>query len=118
VSQSKTTVAKFLSEQIDLCPMSQREVAAAIGFDSPNIITMLKQGHTKVPLNRVGALAAVLGINPAHFMRMVLEEYIPETWDAVERALGCMILSDEEDRLIRVFREMRICDATASTAAV
>lgn len=117
VSQSKSTVAKFLSEQIDLCPKSQREIAESIGFDNPNIITMFKQGHTKVPLNRVGALATALGIDPAYFMRMVLEEYMPDTWEAVERTLGRMILSEEEERLIRVFREMRIGDETVTTIA-
>lgn len=113
MSQSKTTVARFLSEQIDLSPKTQREIAESIGYDNPNIITMFKQGHTKVPLNRVGALATTLGISPAHLMRMVLEEYMPETWEAVERALGLMILSEEEERLIRTFREMRITDDTS-----
>lgn len=108
--QSKTTVAKFLSEQIDLSPKSQREIAEAMGFSNPNIITMFKQGHTKVPLNRVGALAAVLEINSAYLMRMVLEEYMPETWQAVEKALGEMVLNEDEERLVRVFREMRIDD--------
>lgn len=109
--QSKTTVAKFLSEQIDQSPKSQREIAEAIGFSNPNIITMFKQGHTKVPLTRVGALAAVLGIDSAHLMRMVLEEYMPETWQAVEQAMSRMMLSEDEERLVRVFREMRIDDA-------
>lgn len=102
------TVAKFLSEQIDHSSRTQREIAEAIGFGNPNIITMLKQGHTKVPLTRVGALARVLDIDPGYLMRMVLEEYMPDTWQAVEQSLGRMLLSEDEERLVRVFREMRI----------
>ena len=109
--QSKTTVAKFLSEQIDLSPKSQKEIAEAIGFSNPNIITMFKQGQTKVPLTHVGALAAILDIDPAHLMRMVLDEYMPETWQAVEKAMGRMVLSEDEERLVRVFRETNIDDA-------
>lgn len=110
MSQPKSTVATFLSDQIDLSPKTQREIAEMVGFENPNIISMLKEGHMKVPLNRIGALATVLGIDPSHFMRMVLEEYMPETWEAVERALGRMILSAEEEHLIRVFREMQVDD--------
>jgi len=115
VSQSKITVAKYLSEQFDLSPKSQREIAESIGYDNPNIITMFKQGHTKVPLNKVGALATALGLDPAHFMRMVLEEYMPETWQAVERALDRMILSADEERLVRTFREMQIDSAVPAS---
>lgn len=117
MNQAKTTVALFLSEQIDLSPKSQREIAEAIGFDHPNIITMLKQGQTKVPLARVGALARVLDVNAAHLMRMVLEEYIPETWRAIEEAMDRMILSEHEEQLVRRFREMRIEESAEYRAA-
>jgi len=108
-SGSKTvTVAEYLTKQLEICGKTQMEVAQAAGFDNPNIITMLKQGQTKVPLARVGALARVLDINAAHLMRMVLEEYIPETWRAIEEAMDRMILSEHEEQLVRRFREMRI----------
>jgi hypothetical protein len=110
MKHTKPTVAKFISDQIDCAMKSQREIAESIGYENPNIITMFKQGLTKIPLNRAGALATALGIDPAHFMRMVLEEYMPETWKAVEQALGRMILSDEEELLVRTYREMKISD--------
>lgn len=117
VSKNQITVAEFLSAQLDACGKSQREIAHEIGYDNPNIITMFKQGRTKVPLNQVGALAGALGVNPAHFMRMVLGEYMPETWEAVERALGRMILSEDEERLIRTYREMQITNDAVNILA-
>lgn len=114
MSQPKSTVAKFLSEQIDLSPKTQREIAELVGFETPNIISVLKEGHMKVPVSRIETLATVLGINPSYFIRMVLEEYMPETWEAVECSLGCMILSEEEERLVRTYREMQLCESNST----
>jgi len=112
IRKQQATVAEYLSAQLDACGKTQREVAREIGYDNPNIITMFKQGRTRVPLNQAGAIASALGINPAHFMRMVLEEYMPETWKAVERALGQMILSADEEQLVLTYRDMQIGDAS------
>ncbi|MBK9445778.1 MAG: XRE family transcriptional regulator [Betaproteobacteria bacterium] len=107
-NQKKLTVAEYLSKQIDLSSKLQAEIAREVGFDNPNVLTMLKQGKTKIPLNRVGSLAQALGINPRHLMRMVLEEYMPETWNAVEESLGHLLLSPEEEQMVLTYREMRI----------
>lgn len=102
------SVAEYLADQIDQSPKSQLEIAQAAGFDTPNIITMFKQGKTKIPLIRVGPLAIALGINPRHLLRRVLEEYMPETWHAVEESLGHLILSHDEEQLVLTSREMSI----------
>lgn len=102
------SVAEYLADQIDQSPKSQLEIAQEAGFDTPNIITMFKQGKTKIPLIRVGPLAIALGINPRHLLRMVLSEYMPETWHAVEQSLGHLILSHDEEQLVLVSREMSI----------
>ncbi|MBL8430704.1 MAG: hypothetical protein JNJ95_12590 [Dechloromonas sp.] len=97
-----------MAEQIDSSTKLQITIAKEAGFESPNILTMLKQGRTKVPLSRVGPLASALNINPSHLLRKVLEEYTPETWTAVEECLGHLILSEEEEALIKTYRQMRI----------
>ena len=102
------SVAEYLADQIEKSPKSQLEISEEAGFEKPNIITMLKQGKTKIPLNRVGPLAIALDINPRHLLRRVLEEYMPETWRAVEESLGHLILSHDEEQLVRMSREMSI----------
>ena len=106
--RSHQSVAEYLADQIEKSPKSQLEIAAEAGFETPNIITMFKQGKTKIPLNRVGPLAIALGINPRHLLRRVLEEYMPETWHAVEESLGHLILSHDEEQLVLTSREMSI----------
>lgn len=106
--ENHQSVAEYLADQIDQSPKSQSEIAQEAGFDTPNIITMFKQGKTKIPLIRVGPLAIALGINPRHLLRRVLEEYMPETWHAVEASLGHLILSHDEEQLVLTSREMSI----------
>lgn len=106
--QNKLTVAEYLAEQIDLSPKLQTEIAREVGFDNPNVITMFKQGKTKIPMNRVGSLAQALGINPRHLMRKVLEEYMPDTWTALEQCFGHLLLSAEEEEMVLAFRKMSI----------
>lgn len=50
---SETSMARYLTKQIDALSgiKNQREIAAEIGYDKPNMISMFKRGETKVPLD-------------------------------------------------------------------
>jgi plasmid maintenance system antidote protein VapI len=63
------TVAEFIADRLANIDKTQREVAEACGFDQPQIITLFKQGRTKVPFDRVGPLAKALDVDPAHLLR-------------------------------------------------
>ncbi len=70
-----TPMATYVERRIlELKPKkTQAEIAAATGFPNPNMITMIKQGISKVALDRVPALARVLECDPAFLMRLALE---------------------------------------------
>jgi hypothetical protein len=76
-------VADYLAQQIILCGKSQKEIAEEVGYEKPNVITMMKQGHTKIPIVKVGAFARALEVDPAYLLRLVCMEYMPETWAAI-----------------------------------
>jgi hypothetical protein len=104
--KSKITVAKYLDQQIALSDKSQKEIAEAVGYDKPNIITMLKQGATKLPINRVGPMAKALNVDPVHLLRLVMSEYMPETWETIEEILGAgTLVSQEEIALLKFIRK-------------
>ena len=83
---------------------TQRDVANEIGYENPNIITMFKQGRTKVPLNVVGPLAEALEVSPAYLMKVALQEYAPNTFAAIQGALG-RPLADWERKILDVVAE-------------
>jgi hypothetical protein len=86
--KSKVSVARFLEQQIALSEKSQRELAAECGYEKPNIMTMFKTGQTKLPLNKVGIFAKALNVDPTYMLKLVLSEYSPETWEAIEGIIG------------------------------
>lgn len=99
------TIADFIADRLAETDKTQREIAAECGFETPNIITMFKNGSTKVPLNRIGALAKALDADPAHMLRLAMQEYMPNTWESIEDTLKCTLLTANELKLIRAYRE-------------
>ena len=104
MTKSKMTVAQFLTRKIDESGKTQKEIATEIGYDAANVITMFKQGLTKLPLNTVGPIARVLDIDPVFLLRMVFNEYFPETFEAVEHALGSTIVTENERKFLEILR--------------
>ncbi len=100
------TIADFIADRLAESDKTQREIAAECGFETPNIITMFKNGSTKVPLNRIGALAKALDADPAYMLRLAMREYMPDTWDAIEDILQSTVLTTNELKLVRAYREV------------
>lgn len=100
---STPSVTEVLNKYLEASHKTQRQIAEEVGYDKPNIITMFKQGLTKVPIDKVPALAKALGINTAYFLRIVMSEYEPEVWEAIENNSG-MIMTSHECEIIRLYR--------------
>lgn len=71
-----TALAKFVD--IRLLELkhkkTQAEIADEAGFVNPNMLTMIKKGSTKLPIDRVPALAKALESDPALLLRLALEQ--------------------------------------------
>lgn len=99
------SVAEFITHKIRVSGKSQVEIASELGYDKPNIITMFKQGRTRIPLDKVGPLAKALEINPALFLKKVMGEYMPETLAALQSVLDGLQLTQNELELIAAYRQ-------------
>jgi len=99
-----TVMVKFLARKIDeLKPdLTQREIAQRLGIRSVNFVSMMKTGAARVPLEKLPALAEILGVDPAHLVRLGLEQYWPEL-DVVSRVLPAPITKNEI-ALLQAFR--------------
>ena len=53
---------------------SQIEIANEAGFNNPNILSMLKNGASKLPLDRVAALAKALECDPPFLFKLAVEQ--------------------------------------------
>lgn len=102
----KLTVAEYITQQIALSEKSQKQIADEVGYDKPNVVTMIKQGKTKLPINKVGPFARSLNVDPAYLLRLVMSEYMPDTWSAIESLIGESLIAKEEIALLNVIRSV------------
>lgn len=54
---------------------SQTMISEEAGFRQANMVAMIKRGSTKLPLDRVAALAAALDCDPAYLLLLALEQH-------------------------------------------
>lgn len=93
-----TRMAKFVERRVLELKRtkSQAEIAAQAGYTNANMITMIKQGSSKVALDRVPALARALETDPAFLMRLALEQAIGRTAaQAVVEVFGEPVTANE-----------------------
>jgi len=76
-----TPTAKLIADRVrDLSHRkTQAEIASEAGFANANMMTFLKNGRNKVPLDRVPSLAKALEVDPAYLMRLALDQAVGST---------------------------------------
>lgn len=100
------SVAEYVTLQIEASGKLQSTIAKEVGFDKPNVITMIKQGKTKLPLGKIGPMARSLGVDALHLMKITFLEYFPETWEQIESAVaGQLILTENELDVLNAMRK-------------
>ena len=100
-----TKLAKYIDRRIlELkATKNQAQIAAEAGYPNPNMITMIKQGTSKVALDRVPALAKALDCDPAWLMRLALEQAIGSTAAmAVTDVFGDRVSANERAWLVEI----------------
>jgi hypothetical protein len=73
-------LAKYLTKRVLECrPRTQAEIASGAGFSNANMITIIKQGGSRLPLDRVVPLAKALDVDPAYLLLLGLEQAVGPT---------------------------------------
>lgn len=104
--RTRPTVAQFITAKVKECGKSQIEIAEACGWPKPNIVSMLKSGATKLPLDKVGPLAKVLEVEPVYLFWLTMSEYNQDTLLEIEHAIRGVMLSDHEKLIIETYRRL------------
>lgn len=93
-----------LRELIDASSKKQWEIARDVGYEKPNIITMFKQGVSRVPAEKVASFAITLGADPADLLLLWFSEYNPALLADLQRHVG-LLCNSEERQWITGLRE-------------
>ncbi|WP_426034611.1 XRE family transcriptional regulator [Cypionkella sp. TWP1-2-1b2] len=93
-----TRLAKFIETRVlELRPRkSQIEIATEAGYVNPNVLAMIKNGSTKLPLDRVPSVAKALECDPKLLFKLALEQSGGAmTAVAVEAIFGTVVTRNE-----------------------
>lgn len=91
-------VARFIRQRVlELKPKkSQGEIAAEAGFTNPNMVTLIKTGASKLPLDRVPAMARALDCDPKRLFFLALhQDGQQSTMVAVEETFGTIVTKNK-----------------------
>lgn len=104
ISKENQAISEYIRDKIDTCKFKQNEIAEILGYDNPNVITMFKQGRTKLPVYVIPKLAKIIEVDPAVMLDKVMNAYEPEKYEAIKEILGDPISEDERD-IVNALRE-------------
>ena len=100
-----TPTARLIADRVrDLSPRkTQGEIASEAGFANANMMTFLKNGRNKLPIDRVPSLAKALEVDPAMLMRLALDQAVGATAaKAITEILGTPVTENERGWLSEI----------------
>ena len=76
-----TRLTAYLAKRIlELRPTrTQAEIATQASFINVNMLALIKAGCTRLPIDRVSALAKALEVDPAYLLLLALEQMVGNT---------------------------------------
>lgn len=76
-----TKLAKYIERRVlELkSRKSQLQIANEAGFPNPNMITMVKNGSSKLALDRIPSMSRALECDPRFLMRLALDQAVGDT---------------------------------------
>ncbi|WP_301583725.1 hypothetical protein [Halomonas alkaliantarctica] len=98
-----SSVSDFVVKRQKELGLANADLANALGYSNHNVITMIRSGKTRLPLDKVRPMASILDVDLAWLFRAVMSEYVPDTLAAIEQSLGAFT-SQNERNLLEVWR--------------
>lgn len=100
------TLIEVITERQVALNLTDDDLGTAVGFDIPSILSMIKTGAIKFPLNKIPALAEALEVDASSLLVTAMNESSPELMALIDEVWGPRDLTPEEGRLIQHCRKL------------
>ncbi|CDT53787.1 hypothetical protein VCR15J2_390101 [Vibrio coralliirubri] len=100
---SESIIPRLITSAIHKSNKTQADMAAELNLNS-NLMTMFKQGRTKVPLTRARDIAIALELPVEEFVLLVLNEYHSELLDVMDKTF--IVPRNKEEA--KAIKEMKV----------
>ena len=71
-------LGKFLKKRREQKNLTQKQMSDQLGYDNPQFISLMENGHSKVPVDIVPQLCKVLSVKPKAMFVHFMNEYKKE----------------------------------------
>lgn len=85
--------------------LKNSDLQKALGFATPNLISMIKTGSMQLPASKAIIAANTLEIDPVFLLGKVIAENDPALWDAITALLAEKLITANELSLIEYVRD-------------
>jgi transcriptional regulator with XRE-family HTH domain len=99
MSKPKSKTAEYIRVEMEHSTLTQKEVSEFVGFKTPNLVTMIKQGSTKLPVDKIPKFAKILEIDPVRLFKMAFMEYDEPGYNAIVEVMGEPVTKTEREVL-------------------
>jgi hypothetical protein len=97
----------FLTRALDEANLTNPDVAQRLGYTKANVVSMIRTGSMKVPLNKLPELADMLDMSRIDLLMIALNEYDPGFLEALKRIIGeGQMVGENEMRLLTIIRSV------------
>jgi transcriptional regulator with XRE-family HTH domain len=116
---ANTQLVRFLERRaLELRPVkTQAAIAHEAGFTATNMLAMIKSGSTRLPLDRVPALARALDADPAYLFRLALAQQSEALVGIVDEIFGPALTQNEKAWIAGIRRASANSDPTFTSKA-
>ena len=85
---------------------NQADIAQEAGFRQPNVLSMIKSGQTKLPLDRVPGLAKALECDPRHLFGLAIKQPGFESVENVLQEIYGVVVTRNEQTWVETVRQL------------
>lgn len=104
LANSPVTLAGLIEARQTALALTDHDLCSALGFERQIALTLIKAGTMRMPLTKIPALAAALGLEAIDLFKVAIRESSPDLLQLIEEAYNPMRLSASEVNLITHLR--------------
>jgi hypothetical protein len=101
----KSLVAQFVSETIAKSDRSIDDIALDASIQ-PKVLQMIMAGTAKLAINQANDLAQALKVDGIYLLRLILEDYLPESWSIIQDKLAELAITPYEQEILEGYRQL------------
>ena len=106
-SEKKATnvIAQLVDAGIKNSGKTASQIAKECRFNNPCFVSLMRKGHSRVPIKKLGDIARSIGLDVVNFRNRAVQAYLPDLWDLdMREGILPIGLTLKEQKAVRIMK--------------